>query len=69
LWVAGITFVATWIGFVYVAFITECFCPVYGWLASASFIANGSGAGCIETGTMGTTGEKIKIPLNELYSN
>ena len=56
LWVADITFVATWIGFVYVAFIDLSICKIHRWLASESFIANGSGTGCTGTGAMGTAG-------------
>ena len=57
LWVADITFVATWTGFVYVAFITDVFARyIVGWRVSR--IANGSGTGCIGTGTMGTAGNR-----------
>ena len=58
LWVADITFVATWTGFVYVAFIDLSICKIHRWLASESFIANGSGIGCIGTGAMGTAGNR-----------
>ena len=33
LWVADITFVATWAGFVYVAFVIDVFCPTHCRLA------------------------------------
>ncbi|MBK7491657.1 MAG: DDE-type integrase/transposase/recombinase [Nitrosomonas sp.] len=37
LWVADITFVSTWIGFVYVAFITDVFARyIVGWRVSRS---------------------------------
>jgi putative transposase len=37
LWVADITFVATWVGFVYVAFITDVFARyIVGWRVSRS---------------------------------
>ena len=37
MWVAGITFVATWTGFVYVAFITDVFARyIVGWRVSRS---------------------------------
>ena len=39
-------------------FYHRCFCPVYCWLASESFIANGSGTGCIGTGTMVSEGNR-----------
>ena len=53
LWVADITFVATWAGFVYVAFITDVFARyIVGWQVS---IAYQSGAQCTGTGTVGST--------------
>ena len=50
LWVADITFVATWSGFVYVAFVIDVFAryivAVYSRLASQSFTTYRIGSGC-----------------------
>ena len=49
LWVADITFVATWSGFVYVAFVVDVFARrIVGWRVSG-FPAYGVGTGCAGT--------------------
>jgi transposase InsO family protein len=52
LWVADITFVATWVGFVYVAFITDVFARcIVGWRVSRSLrtdlVRDSIGAGVV----------------------
>ena len=52
LWVADITFVATWLGFVYVAFIIDVFAPSDRGLAGQPITAYGAGARCTGAGNL-----------------
>ena len=45
LWVSDFTYVSTWQGFVYVAFIIDVFCPLHRWLARVGIVAHGLRAG------------------------
>ena len=42
-------------------FYHRCFCKIHRWLASESFIANGSGTGCIGTGAMVSEGNRRAV--------
>ena len=59
LWVADITFVATWAGFVYVAFVVDVFARrIVGWLAGEAFTEDGAGAGCAGAGAVVTNRDR-----------
>ena len=53
LWVADLTYVATWSGFVYVAFITDAYSP-HRRLAGVPVVENGPGSACPRAGGVGT---------------
>ena len=50
LWVADFTYVATWRGFVYVAFVIDVFAPAHCGLARLGLAADGLRARCARTG-------------------
>jgi transposase InsO family protein len=50
LWVADITYVATWAGFVYVAFVTDVFSRKIVGLAGVELLAQRRGPGCAGAG-------------------
>jgi len=52
LWVSDFTYVSTWQGFVYVAFVIDVFCPTHRRLARQQFDAQRLRLGCIGTGAI-----------------
>ncbi len=67
-WVADMTYVPTWAGFLYLAVVLDVFSRRVNWLGHGGALENGAGLGCIEHGLVSAAARGGNPPFGSRHA-